>query len=183
MASDQPIPVPFRDALRSIADAHVSPVMRVWETPAPRRIAPYAAAINGEVTSDPDAEGRLVVLFDPAGQDQWHGSWRIVAVIKAVVEPEVGADDLVGSVAWSWLEEALEPAAASHLGGTVTTQRSESFGDLKDRPPSVSLELRASWSPAGPALGAHVEAWLSTMAACAGIPPLPEGVAALPGAL
>ena len=35
--------------------------------------------------------GRLVVLHDPEGQEAWEGTFRIVAFVKATLEPEMAA--------------------------------------------------------------------------------------------
>ena len=44
------------------------------------------------------------------------------------------------------------------------------------------MEVRASWTPLGNDLGAHLLAWSDLLCTIAGLPPLPEGVIALPGA-
>ncbi|SEI88464.1 DUF3000 domain-containing protein [Demequina mangrovi] len=181
MASDlDAAPPDFRAALLSLRDAPTHPSVRLTEVPAPHRIAPYAAAISGEVDGI-EASGRFVILHDPAGQAAWDGTMRIVALVKAVADPEVGRDDLWGEVAWSWLTEALDGAPHRARGGTVTKVTSESFGELADRPGEVSIELRASWTPTTTDLAPHIAAWTDLMAACAGVPPTPHGVRTLPG--
>ena len=57
---------------------------------------------------------------------------------------------------------------------------SESFAALADRPASVEMEVRASWTPLGPDMADHLEAWADLLCTVAGLPPLPEGVTALP---
>jgi hypothetical protein len=42
------------------------------------------------------------------------------------------------------------------------------------------MEIRASWTPTGPDLGIHLQAWTELLCTIAGLPPLPEGVVALP---
>ena len=64
--------------------------------------------------------------------------------------------------------------------GTVTRVVSESFAGLADREPTVEMEVRASWTPRGE-IGAHLLAWSDLLCTIAGLPPLPEGVVALPG--
>jgi hypothetical protein len=101
---------------------------------------------------------------------------------------------MLADVGWSWLMDALagRGASFSHEGGTVTRVLSRSFGALADRPSSVEIELRASWTPQiphdlsqpagrgkGPDLGPHVLAWTDLLCTVAGLPPLPEGVTAL----
>ncbi len=175
-------PADFRAALLSLRDAPTHDAVSLTEVPAPGRIAPYAAAISGEVETDGfDASGRFVVLHDPDGQPAWQGTMRVIALVKAVVEPEVGRDELWGEVAWSWLSESLDGVPHRALGGTVTKVSSASFGELAERPEEVAIELRASWTPTTTDLAPHIAAWTELMAACAGVPPTPEGVRTLPG--
>ena len=49
-----------------------------------------------------------MLLYDPDGQEGWDGVFRLVAYIRAEVEPEIAADPLLGEVGWSWLSEALD---------------------------------------------------------------------------
>ena len=68
----------------------------------------------------------------------------------------------------------------SRAGGTATRILSESFGSLEDRQASNDVELRASWTPTGTQFGSHLEAWADMVCSFAGLPPLPDGVVALP---
>ena len=43
------------------------------------------------------------------------------------------------------------------------------------------MEIRASWTPADPAVGVHLQAWADMLGTVGGLPPLPAGVTALPG--
>ncbi|WP_084126636.1 DUF3000 domain-containing protein [Demequina sp. NBRC 110054] len=175
-------PPAFQEALRSIADARIRADVRVSESPAPTRIAPYAAAIDGEVLGEGvEGTGRFVLLHDPEGQETWDGTLRVVALVKALADAEVGADDIWADVAWSRLEEALEDVPHRHRGGTVTKVVSRSYGDLDERPDEVRVELRASWTPEDSRIGPHVQAWTELLASCSGLPPVPEGVTLLPG--
>lgn len=180
-------PPAFRDALRSIAGASTRADVHLTETPAPSRIAPYALAVDGELRGadagvpEARASGRFVVLHDPAGQDAWDGDFRIVVLVKATVEAEVGSDDLWADVAWAWLDEALADTSHRARGGTVTKTVSRSFGELADRPSEVNVELRVSWTPVGTDLEPHLQAWTTLLALCGGVPPLPDGVTMLPG--
>jgi hypothetical protein len=122
--------------------------------------------------------GRLIVLYDPEGRAEWNGGFRIVAYIRADLEPEIAADELIGTVAWSWLLEALETAGYAGESGTITRAVSESFGDKAGEPSTTELELRASWSPTGDDLREHIAAWCEVMCTTAGLPP--SGVSALP---
>jgi hypothetical protein len=170
------------DALSAILEGPaIRPELELEDMPAPQRLAPYAAALSGSVYRDDDAEvamGRLIVLYDPEGRSGWTGDFRIVAYIRADLEPEIAVDELIGTVAWSWLLEALEPAGYAGESGTITRAVSESFGDKRDEPSTTELELRASWSPTGEDLTGHVAAWCEVMCTTAGLPPL--GVSALP---
>src|SRR5580698_5633768 len=127
------------------------------DVPAPKRLAPYATAIAAAVRRD-DADvawGRLVLLYDPDGQEGWGGAFRLVAYIRAEVDPEMAADPLLGQVGWSWLSEALDAHVPGYAvpSGTVTRVITEGFGAKRDEIPLTGFELRASWSPAAPASG------------------------------
>jgi len=175
-------PPDFKDVLRSLQGARVRSDVALVEAPAPGRIAPYAVAINGEVVGHPGIEGsgRFVVLHDPGGQDAWQGNVRVVALVKASTDPEVGSDDLWAEVAWSWIADALADLSHRALGGTVTKVADRSFGDLAEADDAVRVEVRASWTPLDTDLAPHIRAWADLMAACSGVPPLPDGVTMLP---
>ncbi|MEV0583485.1 DUF3000 domain-containing protein [Nonomuraea sp. NPDC050310] len=179
-----PAPPEFQRAAESLRLAEVRPEIELEDLPAPQRLAPYSAAIGASIYRDDEelAVGRLILLYDPEGQRGWEGSFRLVAYVRADMEPEITSDPLLGPVAWSWLTEALDlrEAAYSAAGGTVTRAVSEGFGNKSDDPVSTELELRASWSPLEADLSGHVAAWCDLMCLAAGIPPLPPDVAALP---
>ncbi len=168
------------------------------DVPAPKRLAPYATAIAAAAQRDGAdvAWGRLVLLYDPDGQEGWHGVFRLVAYIRAEVEPEIAADPLLGEVGWSWLSEALDGRVPGYAqpSGTVTRVITEGFGAKQDELPLTGFELRASWSPAGPGsrrrpgraagaagpgepdldvidLPAHIAAWCDCLSAAAGLEP------------
>jgi hypothetical protein len=174
----------FRIALSSLRDVRLRPEILVEEAPAPQRLAPYAIALSAEVVVDDEdlGTGRLVVLHDPDGQDAWEGTFRIVAFVKATLEPEMAADPLLAEVGWTWLTEALDShgAAYTNISGTVTRVTSESFGGLADRPLEGQIEIRVSWTPRDPDLAPHEQAWADVLAQAAGLMPLPPGVAQLP---
>jgi hypothetical protein len=127
------------------------------DVPAPKRLAPFATAIAATVQRDGSdvAWGRLVLLYDPDGQEGWDGIFRLVAYIRAEVEPEIAADPLLGEVGWSWLSEALDAHVPGYAvpSGTVTRVITEGFGAKRDETPLTGFELRASWSPAAAASG------------------------------
>jgi hypothetical protein len=175
-------------------DAQVRSDLQFEDVPAPKRLAPYATAIAATVQRD-DADiawGRLVLLYDPEGQQGWEGSFRLVAYIRAEVEPEIAADPLLGEVGWSWLSEALDTHVPGYAvpSGTITRVITEGFGAKRDELPLTGFELRASWSPAGPGgpwgsmgpgpdtsdlhtldLSAHIAAWCDCLSAAAGLEP------------
>ncbi|MBV9095759.1 MAG: DUF3000 family protein [Streptosporangiaceae bacterium] len=170
-------------------DAQARPGLVFEEVPAPKRLAPYAAAIAATVGRDGTdvAWGRLVLLYDPEGQLGWEGMFRLVAYVRAEVEPDIAADPLLGEVGWSWLSESLDTHVPGYAvpSGTVTRVITEGFGAKQDELPATEFELRASWSPAGspgnkPAdadldaldLPAHFAAWCACMSAAAGLEPL-----------
>jgi Protein of unknown function (DUF3000) len=180
------IPAAFQhalDSLRKTVDADpLRPELELEDMPAPQRLAPFSAAIAATVIRDDEeiAMGRLIVLYDPEGRSGWVGQFRLVAYIRADLEPEFADDELIGSVAWSWLIEALERAGYGAASGTITRAVSESFGDKESEPSTTELELRASWSPVagGPIdLTCHIAAWCEVMCMAAGLPP--DGVSAL----
>jgi hypothetical protein len=158
--------------------------------PAAMALSGSAAAGSAAGTSAGDddndgeelATGRFILLHDPDGSAVWDGEFRIVTYIRAQLDAEMGNDEMLGSVAWTWLVEALETHQAPYraAGGTATRVLSESFGTLADRPASIDIELRASWTPAGADVQAHLEAWSDMVCTFAGLPPLPDGVSALP---
>lgn len=176
------IPDAFREALISLQRAPTRRDVRLVETPAPSRIAPYAVAINGTVLPEIlETTGRFVVLHDPAGQEAWEGTFRVIALVQAQTDAEVGRDDMWADAAWSWLDEALAGVEYGQIGGTVTKVVSRSFGQLAQREDTVSVEMRVSWTPVNSNLEPHVVAWTELLAMCAGIPPAPEGITVLPG--
>jgi DUF3000 family protein len=179
----------------------VRPELTFEEVPAPRTLAPFATAVAATVRLDgmEVASGRLVLLYDPAGQRGWAGPLRVIVYIRADLEPEIAADPMLGEVAWSWLTEALDARTSGYAApsGTVTRVVTEGFGAKREEPQATGFELRASWSPValpggepdqaepgqpgpGPAgLDGHLAAWCGAICAAAGLPPLVAGVTAL----
>jgi hypothetical protein len=149
----------------------------------PQRLAPYSYAVGAEVKhadadivpeqSEGDAFGRLILLYDPNGDEAWNGTLRLVAYIQADLDAAVAADPLLPEVAWSWLTEALESRSEplNALGGTVTATSSIRYGDIAGPPRAYQLELRASWTATSVELGPHVEAFCEVLAYAAGLPP------------
>ncbi|GHH65083.1 DUF3000 domain-containing protein [Promicromonospora soli] len=198
------VPVDFAAALADLRRQALRAEVRLTEIPAPRRVAPFSVALSGDVlpgapqgrpdrggdkdhdhSDEPLATGRFVVLHDPAGQEAWHGTFRVVTLVRATLEPEMAADPMLADVAWSWVHECLESAGLAPGtdtvadGGTVTRVLSQSYGALDGTPDAVDLEIRASWTPLDTLLGRHLSAWAALLTMAAGVPPLPEGVATL----
>ncbi|ARQ68036.1 DUF3000 domain-containing protein [Streptomyces marincola] len=179
-------PPAFRQAVAALAAARPRAEVSFAPLPAPRRLAPFAHALGAAVAADgagdeeEAADGRFVLLHDPAGDEGWRGEFRVVTLVRAGLEPELAADPLLPEVAWSWLTEALQGRGLAHraASGTVTRAGSSFFGGLSDRPAHAELELRASWTPVDARdAGAHLLAWCDLLAQCAGLPPETAGPA------
>ncbi|MBD1321835.1 DUF3000 domain-containing protein [Gordonia hankookensis] len=192
-------PADFRTAVESLHAARIRPEIEVGPIRPPQRLAPYSYAVGAEVrpgTDDADeipvdstgsSFGRLILLYDPAGQDAWNGTMRLVAYIQAEVEAALAMDPLLPEVAWSWLSDALgvppgetatteasspeRDVEVTALGGTVTSTTSVRYGDIAGPPRAHQLELRASWTATGLDLGAHLESFCDVLSAAAGLPP------------
>ena len=186
-------PPEFREAVDSMHAARLRPEIFCEEMPAPQRIAPYSSALSADVTVDDTdiGTGRIILLHDPAGNDAWDGTFRCVAYARADIDLELITDPLLAGVGWSWLTEALDAHGAPYgaASGTVTRVATDSFGGMADDGGTAQIEIRASWTPlptGDPSatialdLGPHVEAWGELLCTAAGLPPVPEGVSAMP---
>ena len=178
----------FRDAVAAFeagreAVCEVRDDIAFEDCPAPKRLAPYATAVAATAYRDgvEAGTGRLVLLYDPDGQQGWTGTFRFVAQVHADVDPEMAADPLLGEVGWSWLTDALDLHAAGYStpSGTVTRVITEGFGAKEDEPPATGFELRASWCPGDDDFGGDVAAWCDLIVAAAGLPAQPPGTRAL----
>jgi hypothetical protein len=178
-----------RDAVASTRDD-----LELESWPAPKRLAPHAVALAVTAFRDGEeaGEGKLMLLYDPAGHDGWTGTFRIVVQVQADVDEEMAADPLLGEVGWSWLTDALDLHAPGYAApsGTVTRVITEGYGAKSDDAPSTGFELRASWCPGdggsgdsggsgdfgGEAdelaaeIGGAVAAWCELLASAAGLP-------------
>ncbi len=179
-------PIEFRDAVEALTGAKLRPEVELSPAPAPRRLAPYTFALTASVEVDGEelADGRLVLLHDPAGQEAWNGDFRIVTMTRAELEPEMAGDPMLSEVGWAWLLDALQAHGAGHAeaGGTVTRCASQYFGALADRPSSTEIEIRASWTPADGRFERHLAAWADLLCISAGLPPVPAGQQTAPDA-
>jgi Protein of unknown function (DUF3000) len=183
LVSEPTAPPPsFRRAVASLGAVRPRPELVVSPLDAPPRLAPYTwafsveadAARPGEDLDEPDTSGRLILLHDPAGQEAWEGTFRLVCFVQARLEREQLGDEMLPMIAWSWLNEALDQHAATHvaLGGTVTQTSSVRFGDIAGPRRDDDVELRASWTPVGTDMRPHAEAFCTLVATAAGLPPV-----------
>ena len=180
-------PAVFDAAVASIRAAGLREELAISEIAAPGNLAPYSLALSADVmparhASDSDlATGRFIVLFDPAIPDAWGGDFRVVCYAQAPLETDIGVDPFLADVAWSWLVDALGSRGAAYTvpSGTATRILSTGYGELAAQGDGAQIELRASWTPTGSDLGAHVEAWGDLLCMLAGLPPTPEGVSLL----
>ncbi|MFF7181104.1 DUF3000 family protein [Streptomyces sp. NPDC008121] len=175
-----PVPPAFRRAVEALRSARLRPEIEMDPTRPPQRLAPYAYALEAAVVDGEDdlADGRLVLLHDPAGHDTWKGTFRLVTLVRAELEPEMAADPLLPEVCWSWLTGAMEARGLlfAEASGTVTMAGSHYFGGLADRRPATQIEIRASWTPQEglggvPDTGSHLAAWCDLLCQIAGLPP------------
>ncbi len=180
----------FRAAVESMNAASLRPEVFCEEMPAPQRIAPHSSALSADVTID-DVDlgtGRFILLHDPAGNDAWDGTFRCVIYARAEIDPELITDPMLAAVGWSWLTEPLDAHGANYRAssGTVTRVATESFGSMADEDATAQIEVRASWTPLSSDddtpldVGPHVEAWAELLCTAVGLPPVPDGVTAIP---
>jgi hypothetical protein len=97
--SDAPAPPQeFQQAVASLRAVRPRPELLLAPLNAPPRLAPFTWAFSVEAvtdpdlpdgdTSEPDTSGRLILLHDPAGQDAWEGTFRLVCFVQARLDPE-----------------------------------------------------------------------------------------------
>ncbi|MFE7169057.1 DUF3000 domain-containing protein [Streptomyces sp. NPDC057616] len=181
-------PLPFRTAVDALRSARLRPQIEVEATRAPQRLASFAYALEATVVDDDQdlADGRLVLLHEPDGHDAWRGTFRLVTLVRAELEPEMAADPLLPDVCWAWLTGALQARGLScgEPSGTVTRASSHYFGGLAERPAASQIEIRASWTPREgrngvPDTAAHLAAWCDLLAQVAGLPPAGPGDASI----
>lgn len=181
-------PAAFRTAVDALRTARPRPQIEIEPTRAPQRLAPFAYALEATVVDGEQdlADGRLVLLHDPAGHDAWRGSFRLVTLVRAELEAEMAADPLLPEVCWSWLTGALQGRGLSYgePSGTVTRASSHYFGGLSERPAASQIEIRASWTPREglggvPDTAGHLASWCDLLAQVGGLPPAGPGDASV----
>lgn len=180
-------PTAFTAVLDSIDSIRVREEIVLTAIPAPSSLAPFGYALAADVRPTAHAEdsewgtGRIVILHDPSEPDEWGGAWRIVCFAQGPLEPEIGVEQYVADIAWAWLIDALGARGAlfHSESGTATKILSKGYGTLAEQGEGAQLELRASWTPVGPDIAAHVEAWAELLALLAGMPPGTESVSLL----
>lgn len=181
-------PAPFRLAVESVRAAHPRLEVELIGIEAPSGLAPYSFALAADVRPTVHGidsllgTGRFVLLYDPEEPEAWEGPFRVVAFAQAPLETEIGVDPFIAEVTWSWLIDALDARGAGYTApsGTATKILSTGFGELAGHSDAAQLELRASWSPHGTAIGEQVEAWCDLLCMLAGLPPSSDAVSLLP---
>nr|WSX49235.1 DUF3000 domain-containing protein [Streptomyces sp. NBC_00974] len=180
-AKESSVPLPFRRAVDGLKKARLRPGIEIDPTKPPQRLAPHAYALEAAVVDGEEdlADGRLILLHDPAGHDAWQGTFRLVTLVRAELEPEMAVDPLLPEVCWSWLKGALDARGLTYgeASGTVTMAASHYFGGLGERRPATQIEIRASWTPREgvggvPDTSAHLSAWCELLCQIAGLPPV-----------
>lgn len=176
----------FQHALEEFATMQWRSGIKAEEIGSPQRIAPFSIAMALDFVEDDEelGTGRLILLHDPSGNENWEGRFRLVSYVRAEVDQEMVIDPLLPEAAWSWLTEALAKYHAAHraLAGTVTASYGHGFGELRTR--QAEVEVRASWSPvldANHRITVHLSAWQDLLGHISGRPPLPRGVVQFPG--
>ena len=180
MVSLHPVPAEFDAAAESIRGVEFRSDLRVQEIRAPEGLAPHSLALAADVSPESlDADsalgtGRFILLHDLDEPEAWRGVFRVVCFAQAPLETDIGADALLPDVAWSWLIDALEQCGAEYkyASGTATVINSKGFGELTEHGEGSQIEMRASWTPQGPDLGPHVEAWSELLCMLGGLPPV-----------
>lgn len=184
----EPTPAAFLKAVSELGDMKWREGIRVEEIASPQRIAPFSLAIEAEFSDGESvlSNGRLILLHDPAGNETWEGTFRVVSYARSDMDLEMVADPLLPDVSWSWMQDALDEHQASHhrLAGTVTASYGKAFGAMEGAEDQADVEIRSSWTPAlddGDSLTVHLLAWQDLLGHLAGRPPLPKGVVQFPG--
>lgn len=157
----------FQAAVFSIRHAAKRSELEIEELAAPTDIATHAIAFSAQVSSQTSevpgslGTGRFVLFWSPQPQENWTTNFRIVCFARAPLESEIGAEEQIADVTWTWLTDALSIAGAqySSIAGTTTRIISKGHGLMVNEKNHAELEMRASWSPHGTDVARHFEAW------------------------
>lgn len=178
-------PAVFAAAAAQIRTARLRSELQSREIAAPERVAPHAVAIAAsivrpargeaveeEIFESPNGAGRFLLLHDPGSFEEWGGEFRVVCFAQAPLETDIGVDEFISDVAWSWLVDALAANEAEYryISGTATKTLSSGFGALEAHGDVAQIELRASWTPTGTDFAAHARAWAELLCLLGGLP-------------
>ncbi|WP_145000602.1 DUF3000 domain-containing protein [Kocuria sp. KSNUG] len=188
----------FRAVVRALETARFRPEITLSRIAPPRGLAPHAISFAAEVGHPPTAggtefdaapreapaSGRFVVLYDESCPEPWQGPFRIVSWFRSRMDTEMGRDELLTDVSWSWLTDTLSEHGAQFTaeGGTASRIVERHYGSLTDRADVAQVEVRASWTPV-PRTGiphwaqSHLHAWAQVLCTAAGLPPRHDDVA------
>lgn len=188
-------PEEFRTAVRSLGRARTRPEVSLARINPPQGLAPHAFSVAAEVGRiqrrtlrshekiQAPTTGRFVLLYDPSRPGAWGGAFRIVSWFRAHMDLDIGRDELLTDVSWTWLTDALDSNGALYTaeGGTASRTMEKGFGSLRENTDSVEIEVRASWTPLTEHdrcdwAAAHLEAWSELLCTATGLPPYNEGV-------
>lgn len=168
-------PQEFVEGLLSLRETKLDPAAMLRETPAPRRLAPYSAAVEVSISVDDVMSGTstMVILYDPDQWETWGGPFRIVGHARMDIDAEQSTDPLLGEAIWNTLCDSLDASGAAYerMIGSVTRELTETFGGLSLSGSSLAAELRCSWSPLDNRLGEHLEGWTEALRQNCGIEP------------
>ena len=167
--------VDFAQALESLSGFAERSNVHVEQIEAPTGLAKHAIAFSAHVI-DADSEGqdddgtsqgtgRIVLLWDEPGQENWFGNFRVICFIKSALEFDIAADPTSSDIAWDWLTDALRTRGANYAApaGTVTRVLSVGFGALETQNHHAQIEMRASWSLKSNDFLPHFEAWVDAV--------------------
>lgn len=180
VVSLHPVPAEFDAAVESVRGIEFRSDLRVREIRPPEGLAPNAIALAADVAPEhrhgdsPLGTGRFILMHDVSQPEAWRGEFRVVCFAQAPLETDIGDDAMLPEVAWSWLVDALTDAHAEYdyPAGTVTVVNSRGFGELSPQGQGSQIEMRASWTPRTPDIGAHLEGWSKLLCMLAGLPPV-----------
>jgi hypothetical protein len=177
------LPLSFATAVHDLTSFPWHPQIRITELEPPAHIAPYSAAVDADIiTNDEEiGSGRLILLYDPMGNESWQGDFRCVTFAQAEVTADMVHDPFLAYVGWSWLTDALSARGAIHTGesGTITTTASTPFGAKQHEGQQSQIEIRASWTPLiddNHQLTEHLFAWQDLLRQVGGLPPADDTV-------